>query len=956
MSRTPAPPSTKGRPAAAGALRLRALGGLSLGEFRKVKSLLLPVIVALEGPTTRRHLAALLWPRAAKPEVSLRVALHALREYCPDALWGEERLSTGLPCDAAELLNLRGEAAAQAYVGAFLPDLNVTDVSAEFEEWAEHWRQRLARHVQSEALLLAERSEPGLAAHWAQRAYDLPGAPPAEPDTLRRLLALSAPASALEAALRSELRELTGRRATDGVPSARRAAIPAARMLGREAELDTLMAWAAHPGGGVAVVTGPGGIGKSTLARALLRELTVLGRTVYLADTEGVQHASEVAARLAGVLAGPGPRPGRADDWAALGTALPPGSVVLLDGLDSLDDPEELRAHLSGLPQVRWVLTGRRSRLGRAPEGDLLLALGGLERPAPEASWLDIGVCSAVQVFVREATRVRRDFALTAHNAGLVASLTRRLLGHPLALTLAASWLRVEDLPAVHDRVLQDAGALRTEGGDGDGRRGLQLAAARSWAMLSPALQAAALRLSVGADFDPADAPALGVGHEEVDALLQHAFLEAYQPGSERLRLYPALDGLLREQGRIQPELLQAARQTHAEFHLGRFAARAPEDPATDPERGNLTLAMHAALCAATLTPALAEHLMAHYDRRGMHAAGMETLLALSERAEELGAPDAVQAALQVGSMWLAYRAGRLLDAQTLAGVFLQGPLAADPASRMKVLNTLASVRGEQGQMRAAADLLRQALRLAGHLGDPMRERFYRMNLLTVLSFLGEEAELAGQMAELEAGLRDLPEAHTWPLRERLLALRTHMTQVDLPGLQQEAQALAAAGARSGEVRQQLAGLLCGARLALRQGDWRAAQDAMAEVQRVTATVQDNTAGVDLLLLDVQLAYARGRAPQARRSARQALQQPRLRENPWNLIELLRLTAPDLYRQDPAGTLAFLCAAAQASHIHMGQRQQATELIRTLHGAATPGPAAPLDLGALHQWLRTQLA
>ncbi|PTA67927.1 hypothetical protein C8263_09350 [Deinococcus arcticus] len=923
-----------------------------MGEFRKVKSLLLPVIVALEGPTTRRHLAALLWPRAAKPEVSLRVALHALREYCPEALWGEERLFTALPCDAAELLTLRGEAAAQAYTGAFLPDLNVSDVSAEFEEWAEHWRQRLARHVQSEALLLAERSEPGRAAHWAQRAYDLPGAPPAEPDTLRRLLALSAPASALEAALRTELRELTGRRATDGMPSARRAPAPA-RMLGREAELDTLLAWAAPPGGGVAVVTGPGGIGKSTLARALLRELTVLGRTVYLVDTEGVAGASEVAARLGAAL--PGLAPGRADDWLALGTALTSGSVVLLDGLDSLEDPEELRGHLTGLPQVRWVLTGRRSRLGRAPEGDLLLALGGLERPAPEASWLDTSVCSAVQVFVREATRVRRDFALTPQNAGLVASLTRRLLGHPLALTLAASWLRVEDLPAVHDRVLQDAGALRTEGGDGDGRRGLQLAAARSWAMLSPALQAAALRLSVGADVDPADAPALGVSTEEVDALLQHAFLEAYQPGSERLRLYPALDGLLREQGQACPELLDAAREAHAAFYLQRFAGRAPEDPATDPERGNLTLAMHTALRGGTLTPALAEHLLAHYDRRGMHASGMETLLGLSECADELRSPDAVQAALQVGCMWLAYRAGRLLDAQTLAGLFLQGPLAADPGSRMKVLNTLASVRGEQGQMRASAELLRQALRLAGQLGDSMRERFYRMNLLTVLSFLGEEEELGQQMAEVEAGLPGLPEAHAWPLRERLLALRTHMTRADVPALQAEAQALAQTGARSGEVRQQLAGLLCGARLALRLGQWRAVQEALAEVRRVTAAVQDNTAPVDVLLLETGLAYARGRAPQARRAARQALQQPRLRENPWNLTELLLLTAPDLYRQDPAGTLAFLGAVAQAPHLHMQQRRQAAERARTLGGDGTLDTAPALDPAALQQWLRTQL-
>ncbi|MCD0177649.1 hypothetical protein IHN32_17065, partial [Deinococcus sp. 14RED07] len=51
---------------------LITLGDLHLGSFRKVKSLLLLVFVGLEGPAPRRQLAALLWPRAAKPEGSLR--------------------------------------------------------------------------------------------------------------------------------------------------------------------------------------------------------------------------------------------------------------------------------------------------------------------------------------------------------------------------------------------------------------------------------------------------------------------------------------------------------------------------------------------------------------------------------------------------------------------------------------------------------------------------------------------------------------------------------------------------------------------------------------------------------------------------------------------------------------------------------------------------------------------
>ncbi|MVN86985.1 hypothetical protein GO986_09425 [Deinococcus sp. HMF7620] len=948
MSNLSFPPSPLLQPAP---VTLRTLGDLHLGDFRKVKSLLMLAIVALDGPTSRRHLAALLWPRAAKPEASLRVALHALRESCPGALSGEERLDTALPCDAAALLTLRGEAAVQAYSGAFLPDLKVEGVSAEFEEWVEGWRQRLARHVQSEALLLAERSEPGQAAQWAARAYDLPGAPPAEPDTLRRLLALSAPASALEAALRTELRELTGRRATDSLPAPRRAT----RMMGREAELDTLLAWATQAGGGVAAVTGPGGIGKSTLARALLRELTVLGRAVTLVDTEGVTHASEVAARLAAARGQPG------GDWAALGGSLKEGAVVLLDGLDDLDDLEDLRRGLTQLPGTRWVLTGRRSRLGRttAPQarGDLLLALGGLERPPPEASWLDVGVCSAVQVFVREAARVRRDFVLNAQNAGLVASLTRRLMGHPLALTLAASWLRVEDLDAVHARMLQEAGALRTADGDGDGRRGLQVAAQRSWAMLSPALQAAALRLSAGADFDPADSAALGVPADAVDALLGHAFLEAYLPGSERLRLYPALDGLMGAQAALHPALYREAQAAHAQHHLGRFLALAPEDPATDPERSNLHLAMQAALRGGTLAAAHAEHLLAHYDRRGMHAAGMDALFALSDLAEEVSAPPEVQAALQVGCMWLAYRAGRLLDAQTLAAAFLQGPLATLPGSRMKVLNTLASVRGVQGQMRASADLTRQALSLAQSLGDEARERFYRLSLLSSLSFLGEEEELQRQMQVVEAGLSELPEAQAWQTRQTLLHLRA-LSHVADAALLREAEAIAQWAADRGHVFLSVHALLNGTAAALTLTQWRDAERWLEQARRLVDTTQPSELAVELLRFDAQVKYAKGRSPQARRAARDAAALIRQRGNPWEAYELLLVTAPDLSSCGPEPLGTFLCQLAGSPNVHMEQRRRARAL---LTGLSWPVPVLSSEAAApLHQtltaWLEQQLS
>jgi len=562
--------------------------------------------------------------------------------------------------------------------------------------------------------------------------------------------------------------------------------------------------------------------------------------------------------------------------------------------------------------------------------------------------------CSAVELFLREAARVRRDLKPEGGNISVIAGLTRRLLGHPLALALAASWLRVESLDAVFQRVLEEGSSLSSPGGDRDGRRGLLVVAQRSWDLLSAAEKDAALRLNVGPDIDPADAAALGVSAERLDALLAHSFLEAYRPGSERLRLYPALSGLMQVQMERFPVLAAEARRGHARTYLTWFARQNPEHPGIDEERGNIRRAVSSALVDGTLEIDIVERLLAHHDRRGFHSSGADTFAELSDEAEEVQAPDAVQAAIQIGAMWLSYRAGRLIDAQALAALFLQGPLAADPAGRMKALNTLACVRAQQGQWMRASELLEQAGRLAWQLGDRVREVQYRTNRLTGLLYQANEHLVRQELTGIEEALPDLPELMAWRVRQSLLSVRLHLDGQDYRELQQEAAAVSRRGEESSDLTMQMIGLLEGSRLFLLDGRVREAGVLMQTLRAVLKQAEHAEIETDLAILETRWLYAKGRTLQARQQALQALRLAEQRLNPWDLAELLLVSVADLGSRDAAGVQRHLSAVEHSDRIFFGQRRRAGALLG--HPGAPAATAPILDLTALQMWLWAQFS
>src|SRR5262249_10216806 len=96
-------------------------------------------------------------------------------------------------------------------------------------------------------------------------------------------------------------------------------------------------------------------------------------------------------------------------------------------------------ALLHGCPQLQILATSREA-LGIP--GEPSWPVPSLELPQAQQSLAEIAHYAAVRLFAERAQAVQPQFAITEHNATVVAQTCRRLDGIPLALELAAARLR----------------------------------------------------------------------------------------------------------------------------------------------------------------------------------------------------------------------------------------------------------------------------------------------------------------------------------------------------------------------------------------------------------------------------------------------------------------------------------------------------------------------------------
>jgi transcriptional regulator with XRE-family HTH domain len=239
--------------------------------------------------------------------------------------------------------------------------------------------------------------------------------------------------------------------------------LPLTALLGRDADLQTLRHWLADPAIRLITLTGPGGAGKTRLALELARGMAEegLARVVFV-SLAPIRDAAFVAPAIAEVL-------GLSD---ATTVDLPTRARVacadrqtflVLDNFEQVLDAAPLIADLLTSVATLRVLATSRAPLRVRGEREYAVGPLALDLDIDAKSPADLARVPAVRLFLERVRDVQPDFRLTSANGPTMTAICRRLDALPLALELAAPWIKVltaEDLlrRLTHDVLLSTTG------------------------------------------------------------------------------------------------------------------------------------------------------------------------------------------------------------------------------------------------------------------------------------------------------------------------------------------------------------------------------------------------------------------------------------------------------------------------------------------------------------------
>ncbi|HNT74343.1 MAG TPA: tetratricopeptide repeat protein [Anaerolineae bacterium] len=530
---------------------------------------------------------------------------------------------------------------------------------------------------------------------------------------------------------------------------------PLTGMVGRQDELRLLQDWLLHER--LVTLVGPGGCGKTRLAlQVAWQSLPFFTDGVWLVSLASVTTPELCYFAISEALQLPaysGLDPQKQIVNYLRGKHL----LLVLDNFEQLLPVAGLVSTLlQQAPQVTALITSREKL---SLYGECLFDLHGLSLPAAET--LDALTASgAGQLFLQNARRARRDFALTAENYAAAIRICRLVEGMPLALELAGAWARALSCEQIAAHIASDLDFLTANWQDQPQRhRSLRTLLEHSWGMLTPQEQQTLRRLAVLAGpFDlPAAQAVAQVAPPLLAALVDKSLLH-WNPATERYDSHPLLKRYAA--ARLAEDAVEQAEVNarHCRYFLewiGRQQAALRGSQASQ--------ALHAIGAALNdirqawdwavhnaqweLLDAGLEGLFRFYDTRSLYTEGADLFDGAAASLPQAAAPPDVLWRLRLHQAAFVARLRRLDEAHRLFEATLPALRDSDrPADLAFCLNRLGLLLALKGRHTEAAVALAEALTIARAQGLPLLEA-------DVLINQAENEERQGRLVEAGAAI-----------------------------------------------------------------------------------------------------------------------------------------------------------------------------------------------------------
>jgi len=237
--------------------------------------------------------------------------------------------------------------------------------------------------------------------------------------------------------------------------------IPATSFIGRTAELAAIVHAFTRDRARLITLTGPGGVGKTRLGLAVAAQLAAhFADGIIFVPLSTLPEPSMLAPALARAIglverAGEAPLAGIRARLGGQRLLLVFDNVehLLVAGAAIPDVVADVVADiLATCPQIGVLAT---SRIPLRLSGERQFPVLPLAVPADDRQrdWAELAQLPAVALFAERARAVSPSFALTPANTGTIVAICRQLDGLPLAIELAAAWVKVLPPPALLARL-----------------------------------------------------------------------------------------------------------------------------------------------------------------------------------------------------------------------------------------------------------------------------------------------------------------------------------------------------------------------------------------------------------------------------------------------------------------------------------------------------------------------